>query len=467
MRKLFFGFGALAALSGLSIQACSGDDTTDTTPTGCVANQPTVCQCPDGKASNGLTVCKPGDSNIYVSCECDPSTSSTTSSSSTGAGGMGPVCKLEETNCSGKCVDLKVEDANCGSCGNVCPSGTACLAGACACLKAGQKYCGDTCVDVAIDDKNCGGCGHDCQGASCFGGVCSATKLADKQDEPYGLAVDADYVYWTSAGVKNSVFRKKLADATGPELIANNQKIPHGLTLATDMAWKGVLWANAGLADQGAAIMGAKTLLMPTTLATSTKDSVYSLAVVGTKVFWLNQKMGEVWSADISAPADTTNVKLASALSLPWDIAADAAFVYYSTYNGGDIRRVGASGGTQKVLVKGLGNPTGVAIDSKYAYYATENAGDIARVVLDGSKAPETIATKQSKPSQLAVDDMFVYWTNYGTTDTDGSVAKAPIGGGDVIVLAAGQNKPYEVAVDDKFVYWTTFGGQTIMKAPK
>ncbi len=465
MPNIFLKAGVLVAFSGVLIQACSGSDTVPAAG-GCIANQPIVCDCPSGKASNGLTVCKPDDSTVYVSCDCGVSTTTTTSTSSSSSG-MQPTCKATEIVCTGKCVNPMNDDANCGMCATKCPKVTACLAGSCQCLLAGQKYCGGDCLDVSADEANCGGCGHDCKGAACLGGVCTPTKLAANQDAPFGLAVDKDYVYWSSAGVTNSIFRKKLADATAPQLVAMNQKLPHDVALATDAKFTGVLWANAGLADQGAAIVGAKVPLMPVTLATSMKDTVYAMVVVGSKVFWLNQKMGEVWSADFTATVDTTNLKLAASLSLPWDIAANAAFVYYSSYNGGDIRRVGSSGGIQKVLVKGLGNPTGIAIDATYVYYATENAGEIARVIQDGSKPPESIATNQLKPAQVALDAEFVYWTNYGTSDTDGSVAKAPLAGGDVIVLAAAQNKPYQIAVDEAFVYWTTLDGKTIMKAPK
>jgi sugar lactone lactonase YvrE len=158
---------------------------------------------------------------------------------------------------------------------------------------------------------------------------------------------------------------------------------------------------------------------------------------------------------------------LATALATPRDIAADPSYVYWSDYDGGDIRRVLAGGGQQKVVVKDLGHPVGIALDGTHVYYAAETSGEIARVVHDGSSAAEPIATGQVKPAYVAVDDGFVYWTSYGITDSDGLVSKAPITGGAITILAAAQNQPYQIAVDDTHVYWTTLGGKTVMRAPK
>lgn len=65
--------------------------------------------------------------------------------------------------CGGMCVDTKTDGANCGKCGNACPTGATCVLGACQCGMGASK-CGAACVTVATDPKNCGKCGLSCGG---------------------------------------------------------------------------------------------------------------------------------------------------------------------------------------------------------------------------------------------------------------------------------------------------------------
>ncbi len=124
--------------------------------------------------------------------------------------------------CGQKCVDLGMDPANCGTCGQPCPQGEACNAGFCQttdCSKAGGVFtpcllpsggegqcCGGACSDTLSDDANCYSCGQVCPtGSSCHGGVCYLEPLpdagfpdctvlgcpansicADTSDDPYG-----------------------------------------------------------------------------------------------------------------------------------------------------------------------------------------------------------------------------------------------------------------------------------------
>ena len=86
------------------------------------------------------------------------------------------ACSAPRINCGGACVDPSTDARNCGVCGNVCASGTACTNGMCSSVvcMAGQTRCANACVNLANDPSNCGACGLICApGQACSNGVCN------------------------------------------------------------------------------------------------------------------------------------------------------------------------------------------------------------------------------------------------------------------------------------------------------
>jgi hypothetical protein len=103
---------------------------------------------------------------------------------------------LSDVCCGGQCNDLGLDPANCGACGQSCPQGEACNKGFCQktdCSKAGGVFtpcvlpsgrggacCGGGCSDELTDDSNCGSCGQVCPtGSACAGGACLLEPLPD------------------------------------------------------------------------------------------------------------------------------------------------------------------------------------------------------------------------------------------------------------------------------------------------
>src|SRR5262249_35816110 len=56
-------------------------------------------------------------------------------------------CAAGQSECSGACVNLASNNANCGACGAACGAGTACSNGYC--CPTGTRACGDVCIPNA------------------------------------------------------------------------------------------------------------------------------------------------------------------------------------------------------------------------------------------------------------------------------------------------------------------------------
>ncbi len=451
-----------AALVALASSSCAGND--------CTPGRQNTCACPGAKIV-GYQVC--GDDGTWAACKCDggegggTTTSSSTQtdtgttgsggSTSTGSGGEGgSACASPKLLCGNDCVDPQTDKAHCGECDHACPAVATCAEGVCVCPD-NKVTCGSSCVDAQNDAKNCGGCGHDCLGASCTAGFCPAEPIVIGVDQPYSIALDATHIYWTSAGAENKVRRRPLA-MSGTEDLATGQNLPR--ELAIDLANNQLFWSNYGQTTD-AQVMALTIGSGPAAgLVSNEKKGVWGLAMLNDNVYFANQLEGTISRESVSTPAGPQVLALQQAT--PWDVAVDGQYVYWTNYDGGDVRRVGIGGGQQEVLASGQGNPVGIAIDATHVYWATETSGEINRVPLAGGTV-EPIASGQTKPTYVAVDASNVYWTNFD----NGTVARAPVAGGDVVVVAAGQNKPYYVLVDATQVYWTTLAGGTIMRAPK
>jgi hypothetical protein len=71
-------------------------------------------------------------------------------------GGVCP-CPVGKSNCDGLCVNLHIDEANCGACGTICAELETCFSGECTCLL-------ECCAD------------EDCPlGGPCLGGTCDTS----------------------------------------------------------------------------------------------------------------------------------------------------------------------------------------------------------------------------------------------------------------------------------------------------
>jgi hypothetical protein len=96
------------------------------------------------------------------------------------AGGL--ACGTGTTRCGAQCVDLKLDDMNCGACGTVCPAGQACAGSRCLPKTCTASDCGadQVCVNgVVCRERLCVNvacpAGQTCRAGVCEAEACGAT----------------------------------------------------------------------------------------------------------------------------------------------------------------------------------------------------------------------------------------------------------------------------------------------------
>lgn len=210
--------GCVAGVCGISSCSAGLGDCNGNAGDGCetdITASPTDCgQC--GKAcapANGNGACVGGNCNItgcltgFASCDnndangCETDTQSSTAhcggcnqacTNDHGTfacvnGACNPSCSTGFLSCDNNPANgcetaVLADSSHCGACDVVCPVGTACQGGVCAC-PGGQLVCGGTCTTVASDPTNCGGCGNVCSSnhitaQACTTGMCNGNCAA-------------------------------------------------------------------------------------------------------------------------------------------------------------------------------------------------------------------------------------------------------------------------------------------------
>jgi hypothetical protein len=163
-------------------------------------------------------------------------------------------------------------------------------------------------------------------------------------------------------------------------------------------------------------------------------------------------------------------------------MTADANNVYWATASSGDpgaptdIMRLPVPGGTPVLVAatrSGLGPVDNMAVDTTSVYWTTASGGGVEGTA-DGTvmKAPigggpaVTLASIKAGPYGIAVDATSVYWISGAGAGSGEGVFKLPLNGGTPIALASGQSGSRGIAVDATSVYWTNSDG-TVMKTAK
>ena len=216
---------------------------------------------------------------------------------------------------------------------------------------------------------------------------------ADKTDNPKGLAVDANFIYWTNAGadIENegggSIGRAEI-DGENPD----EDFIP-------------------GEVEESPGVF--KVLV----------SQPRGIDVDGSFVYWVNRGLATPVGAEVGFVArakidgDLTGVEPKFIEFASNDVAVNASHVYYSIrqkFAGTNvIRRINldGTGDSENIAFFPDTQASSIALDATHLYWTKTKDNTIGRSNLDGSEPQEEWVKDAGNPEALALDATSLYWT--------------------------------------------------------
>jgi len=316
--------------------------------------------------------------------------------------------------------------------------------------------------------------GRDAQGDSALGRLDGGTPndalevgssfiLAVDPGAPSSLALDQDYVYWTSY-VSGTIQRIPKSGGS-PQLLTTVHALGVPSLDVDDTSVYFSAYDDTGVTTYVGSLPkagGTVTVIAPQ------QGAARGVKVSGGFVYWLVDPQtgaGGVARAPIGGGA-VQAITPTSYASDAW-LAVDDKYVYWTDFadhgpTSGHIYRTLCDGtGAVATLVAGLDSPYGIAADATSLFVGlgftlniSNGMYDGAIITLDKLGAPPvpatTLASQQAQPLALAIDDTSIYWGDH----LSGSLMRVPKAGGPAVVLASGSSGFEDVAVDDQYVYW-------------
>ncbi len=361
---------------------------------------------------------------------------------------------------------------SCGPSGDVCPippgSYPICVSDACD-IRCNDGF--DDCdqerangceASLASDANNCSRCGRGCLGGTCEMGVCAPIMIASSQDHPQSIVINGSVAYWTNAGKYDEpglgwapTEGGGAVSALGSDVLGNTWGIAVDANnlywTANDGSQRGLYWTSRAAPGNFFKLAGG----------TVTRG----LAVDAKNAYWAEQNDEKDGSGQVlMVPlAGGDVVTVASNQSRPRDVVVDESRVYWTS--GGEQGAVMISplaAPSPTPLAEGQNEPSGLALFDSKIYWASSGAGQILSAPKAGG-AVTVLASDQHQPVAVAVDASGVYWA----THQGEIVVLRNEPGSAPVLLATGQSRPEGIALDDKAVYWTSAEAGVIMKVAR
>lgn len=455
---------------------------------GCFVDTPSD----DVPGTDGGRTSSAGGSTGGRDSDVDPSASS----SGTGSPDTGDSTTSSSSGPATDTTGCPVGVLGCACDGELCNEGLSCIADECTRCGdgrvSGPEQCdgdvdGGQCVECLIvcdpgfDDcdfiagngceidlsstTNCGACGRDCLGGECEDQSCQPVDLAQSQNQPLGLDVDGDFVFWTNLGAAfgdGGVFVHSTQPGGPPTPIATGLSFPE--TVVADGSK--VYWAdtfgtapNGGIGQANYDGTGSIPQWRGAAQAAGTRLLVDSPS----HIFALRFDTGAFRAPKVLPGFE--QVATANAFGGFFD----GTYLYWSDNGAGEIRRADVSGGppySTEVLVVDQPLAYAVYVHGDVVYWTTDGDdgganGTVRSRTIAGGRILE-FAADVDQPEDLVVDETHVYWVEW---EAGGRVERAEHDGSNRVVLATAFSAG--IAQDDTAIYWVDQTGGRIRKLAK
>jgi hypothetical protein len=316
----------------------------------------------------------------------------------------------------------------------------------------GDVLCGGTCVDETNDGHNCGACGHDCLGGQCVASECKPYIYASSTDA-WDIVVVNGTLYWVDL---TSTVWTCSASATSctPTTLAGSQNQPTRITYDGSSC---LFWTNEAGGHNGS--IGSHQLGATSCPTVSSLGAPQGIAADANYIFWSDTATNTVTRYKRSGGATAT-----TPVTMPAGVGLVGATVYWQDDSMSRVMGSPEGNWTPALVASGQSTPWAFGYDGAVNLYWVDYANPGAIWQTNGTTTAE-IMSSQAMPIRVAADATTIYWANWGTNGSDGSVVSCDAAACVTTKTLGGTLSQVEsLAMDSKAIYYGTVGDHRLWR---